>query len=145
MVEEDDFIPNLYAQNLDNAYPIAWNHTLRGNNTIFGIGSSGLDLHHCMFGREDNSDIHLNVIDESERKVRAYYAYTNKNDNTFGFGSHTAGLIAGMGFLENLTDPYNGLSTLSKLVVLDVCDDEEGLEYTIPEDLYYDYYSVMYK
>lgn len=69
-----------YIQSLSTGKEILQDTNLTGRNITIGIGDSSLDITHCMFIDEDNTNIEYNTTIQ-HRKLVSYVNFTDVFEN----------------------------------------------------------------
>lgn len=104
-----------------------WDHGIRGENQILGVGDTGVDVDSCFF-YDESRGLPGSTVDNWQRKIIAYYDWLGDAGwDEDGHGTHIACTLAGDN-RANLDeyDENDGIAYRAKLVVQDV-GEEEGL------------------
>ena len=95
------------------------NYNLTGQGEIIGLIDSGIDYQNCWF-HDSNIPLIPGIINESHRKIVYYDPWKDSTDYKPGHGTHTAAILAGESFGNDLSKLYNGISHSSKIYFLDI-------------------------
>lgn len=136
---DDKFDHIKYIQSMTGNKSIIWDHSLTGNNIVIGIGDTGVDEYHCMFGEEGEPAMKYGTINSDFRKIYSYMPYCDKFDISSGHGTHVCGIAAGKCY--NGHSEYNSLAYNSKIFFFDFSVDGQSI--IIPTDIQNEYFDVL--
>ncbi|MBN1593844.1 MAG: S8 family serine peptidase, partial [Candidatus Coatesbacteria bacterium] len=126
------------VQSYQDDYTPIWDHGIKGENQIVGIGDTGVDADMCFF-YDDEEGLPDDSVNNDQRKIIAYYDLAGNGDwDAHGHGTHTSCSIAGDNSAnENAYDENDGIAYNAKLVFQDI---GRGSSLSLPDDLYEDYF-----
>ena len=97
-----------------------WDRGLHGEGQIVGIGDTGIDHDNCFFN-DPRRPVPINKVDSEHRKIVAYWADSDAQDEVDGHGTHVAGSAVGQTTSADAgTARINGIAWAAKIVFTDV-------------------------
>jgi hypothetical protein len=92
-----------------------------GENQIFGVADTGLDMNSCFFIDPD-VPVPYNTISNVHRKVMTYITYVDYvDDSSNGHGTHVCGSLLGKCYKDSgEAKGYNGVAYNAKLAFFDI-------------------------